>query len=105
MLALAHPAVWPSALLNGVGTPVAIISQLDTRPACAPVNASMAAFQRFMHDSGSGWLAMPFLCDSFIHDSTPVYPGALSSLLEILTAVRRFFQRSPSLRPRPSSPE
>jgi hypothetical protein len=82
MLALAHPAVWPSALLNGVGTPVAIISQLDTRPACAPVNASMAAFQRFMHDSGSGWLAMPFLCDSFIHDSTPVYPGALSSLLD-----------------------
>ena len=80
-LALALRAVLPSALLNGVGTPVAIISQLNTRPACAPVNASMAALRLAMHDSGSGWLAGPFLCDSCIHDSTPVYPGALSSLL------------------------
>jgi hypothetical protein len=24
------------------------------------------------HDSGSGWIATPFLCDSWIHDSTPV---------------------------------
>ena len=40
-LALASVRVWPSALLNSVGTPVAIISQLNTLPACAPVNASM----------------------------------------------------------------
>ena len=79
---MTHLSVWPSAMLNGVGTPVAIISQLDTRPACTPVNASRAALWRRRHDSGSGWLARPFLCDSLIHDSTPVYPGALSNLLE-----------------------
>jgi hypothetical protein len=82
MLALAHPPVLPSALLNDVGTLVAIISQLNTRPTCAPVNASMAASRLAMHDSGSGWVAIPFLYDSSIHDSTPVYPGALSSLLK-----------------------
>jgi hypothetical protein len=82
MLALALPAVLPSATCHGVGTPVAIISQLDTLPACAPVNASMAALRLAMHDSGSGWFATPFLYDSFIHDSTPVYPGARHRLLE-----------------------
>ena len=83
VLAIAHPSVLPSAMLNDVGTPVAIISQLNTLPACAPVNASMAASQLATHDSGSGRFATPFLCDSFIHDSTPVYPGALRSLLEL----------------------
>ncbi|HEY4959476.1 MAG TPA: hypothetical protein VII29_01355 [Terriglobales bacterium] len=81
---MAHPPVLPSAMLNDVGTPVAIISQLNTRPACAPVNASMAASRLTMHDSGPGWIATPFLYDSFIHNSTPVYPGALSSLLVLL---------------------
>ena len=33
MLALAHPPVLPSAMLNDVGTPVTIISQLNTLPA------------------------------------------------------------------------
>ena len=75
-LALAPAAVLPSATWNDVGTPDAIISQLNTLPACAPVNASMAALRLATHDSGSGWFATPFLCDSFIHDSTPVYPGA-----------------------------
>ena len=83
VLAIAHSSVLPSAMLNDVGTPVAIISQLNTRPACAPVNASMAASRLAMHDSGSGWFAKPFLCDSSIHYSTPVYPGALSSLLKL----------------------
>jgi len=82
MLAIAHPSVLPSAMRNDVGTPVAIISQLNTQPACAPVNASPTALQLPTHDSGSGWLATPFLCDSFIHNSTPVYPGALRNLLE-----------------------
>jgi hypothetical protein len=77
MLAIAHPSVLPSAMWNDVGTPVAIISQLNTQPACAPVNASPAALRLPTHDSGPGWLATPFLCDSFIHNSTPVYPGAL----------------------------
>jgi hypothetical protein len=81
MLASAHPSVLLSALLNDVSTPVAIISQLHAQPACAPVNASMAALRPATHDSGSGWFATPFLCDSFIHDSTPVYPGALNNLL------------------------
>jgi hypothetical protein len=81
MLAMAHPPVLPSAMRNDGGTPVAIISQLNTLPACAPVNASMAASRLATHDSGSGWLAMPFLCDSFIHYSTPVHPGALRILL------------------------
>lgn len=83
-LALARPLVLPSAMLNDVGTPIAIISQLNTLPACAPANASMAASRLATHDSGSGWLATPFLCDSFIHYSTPVYPGALISLLVLL---------------------
>jgi len=39
MLARAHPSVLLSALLNDVSTPVAIISQLNAQPACAPVNA------------------------------------------------------------------
>src|SRR5262245_22928992 len=80
-IATPPPSVSPSDLLNDVGTPVAIISQLNTRPACAPVNASMVALRLAMHDSGSGWIATPFLCDSCIYDSTPVYPGALSTLL------------------------
>ena len=81
VLALAHPSVLPSAMMNDVGTPIAIISQLHTLSACAPVNASMAALRLATHDSGSGRFATPFLYDSFIHYSTPVYPGALRSLL------------------------
>src|ERR1700722_9705239 len=80
---MALPAVLPSVTCHGVGTPVAIISQLNTLPACAPVNASMAALRLATHDSGSGWFASPFLYDSSIHYSTPVYPGALRSLLDL----------------------
>jgi hypothetical protein len=62
------------------------------------------------HDSGTGWLATPFLYGSFIHDSKPVYPGALNKLLveghnlimvtsvmksESDTAVRLVGQRAP----------
>lgn len=78
---MAPPPVLPSVSWYGVGTPVAIISQLNTLPACAPVNASMVASRLATHDSGSGWLATPFLYDSFIHYSTPVYPGAHHRLL------------------------
>src|SRR5215471_9882884 len=78
---MALPAVLPSVTCHGVGTLIAIISQLNTLPACAPVNASMATLRLATHDSGSGWFANPFLCDSFIHDSTPVYPGARHGLL------------------------
>jgi len=81
MLAIAHPSVLPSATWHDVGTPVAIISQLNTLPACTPVNASMATLRLATHDSGAGWSAKPFLYDSFIHYSTPVYPGAHHGLL------------------------
>src|ERR1017187_7261083 len=88
MLAIAHPSVWPSLLRNGVGTPVAFISQLHTLPACTPVNASMAALRLATHDSGPGWIATPFPYDSFIHRSTPVYPGALPSHLLATASLR-----------------
>ena len=78
---MSRPSILPSALLNGVGTPNANISQLNTRPTGAPVNASMAALRLATHDSGPGWIATPSLYDSFIHNSTPVYPGALNKLL------------------------
>src|SRR5712692_2219359 len=81
MLAMALPAVLPSVTCHGVGTLIAIISQLNTLPACAPVNASMATLRLATHDSGSGWFATPFLYDSFIHNSTPVYPGARHGLI------------------------
>jgi hypothetical protein len=80
-LAITHPPVLPSAMRNDVGTTFAIISQLNTLPALPPVNASMAASRLATHDSGPGRLATPFLYDSFIHNSRPVYPGALRSLL------------------------
>jgi hypothetical protein len=60
-LAVAPTRVWPSALLNSVGTPVAIVSQLNTLPTCAPVNASMPPSRTVTHDSGSGWIATPSL--------------------------------------------
>src|SRR5215475_1910720 len=93
MLAIALPAVLPSATCHGVGTLVAIISQLNTPPACAPVNASPPASRLATHDSGSGWFATPFLYDSFIHYSTPVYPGARHGLLAILPPCERLTLR------------
>ncbi len=68
----APTSVWPSASENSVGTPDCLISQLNGWPACAPVNASPPALRPSTHDSGSGWLAGPFPCDSCIHDSLPV---------------------------------
>ena len=89
-LAIAQPPVSSSAMRNNGGTPVAIISQLNT-PACmCPCHASMAASRLAMHDSGSGWFATPFLYDSSIHYSTPVYPGALRSLLATFRREIRF---------------
>src|SRR6202049_5221068 len=85
---MALPAVWPSGTWHGVGTLIAIISQLNTLPACAPVNASMAASRLAMHNSGSGWLAMPFLCDSFIHYSTPVLSRRTTRTVRCWASVR-----------------
>ena len=91
-LAIAPAAVWPSVTWYDVGTPDAIISQLNALPTCAPVNASMVALRLATHDSGSGWVATPFLCDAFIHDSTPVYPGAHHGLL----SAGRLVHKSPA---------
>jgi hypothetical protein len=52
------------------------MSRLNTPPACAPVNASLPALRLRAHDSGPVWLARPSPYGSFIHTSTPVYPGA-----------------------------
>ena len=49
----------------------------------------MVALRLATHDSGSGWVATPFLCDAFIHDSTPVYPGAHHGLLGDLIEVTK----------------
>src|SRR6202049_4340840 len=53
-----------------------VVSRLNTQPARAPVNASMPPSQAAPHDSGPGWVARPSPYDSFIHDPSPVYPGA-----------------------------
>jgi hypothetical protein len=64
----------PSASLNGVGVPDDI-SQLDTWPACAPVNASPAIYDRRRMTRGQcGWLGL-HLYDSFIHYFLPVFPA------------------------------
>jgi hypothetical protein len=54
---MAPPSVLPSASDNGVGTSEDLISQLNTGPTCAPVNASPAPLPVRTQDSGSGRLA------------------------------------------------
>src|SRR6266699_1280088 len=61
---------------DSVGTPIALISRLNS-PACtSPVNASPAPSRPPAHDSGSPWVASPSMSDSFLPYSMPVYPGA-----------------------------
>ncbi len=79
--------MWPSACQDGVGTlEDSKISEPNAQPACAPVNASPAALRLRAHDSGSGWVATPFLCGCFIRDSNPVYPGAFPDSCSSITA-------------------
>ncbi len=87
VLALAHPSVLPSAMMNDVGTPIAIISQLNTLPALPPVNASMAASRLATHDSGPGRLATPFRMTLSFTTPRRFYPGALIILLGTKSAV------------------
>ena len=75
MLAIAHPSVLPSATWHDVGTPIAIISQLNTLPACAPVNASTLSLQAAPHDSGSVWFATPSPYETLIHNTSPASAG------------------------------
>src|SRR5262249_4912994 len=74
--ALARPAVWPSgqfdavgALFGDFGAPIFGFPRLHMPLS----NASSPALRPSSHGSGSGWFATPFLYDSFIHNSTPVY--------------------------------
>ena len=68
--------MWPSAFLQRVGTlEVSNISRLNTRPMCAPVNASPPSSRTAAHDSESAWLATPSPSGSFIHDTSPVLPA------------------------------
>jgi len=53
-----------------------LLSRLNTRPARSPVNASPLPSRATTHDSGPLWAANPLTCDSFIHYTSPVYPGA-----------------------------
>src|SRR6266436_10200195 len=53
------------------------------------VNASRPALRLAAHDSGSGWLATPSLCDSFIHYSIPIFTGAPTRHAGPHTAVQR----------------
>ena len=52
------------------------LSRLNTRPARTPVNASPLPSRATTHDSGPLWAANPSTYDSFIHNTSPVYPGA-----------------------------
>ena len=53
-----------------------VVSRLHTQPARAPVNASPLPLRKTAHDSGPLWVASLSTCDSFIHNTSPVYPGA-----------------------------
>jgi hypothetical protein len=62
---------------NSLGTwELNSISRLNTRPTCAPVNASGTSLQACPHDSGSSWVASPSKCEFLLRYTMPVYPGA-----------------------------
>jgi hypothetical protein len=62
---------------NSLGTwKLNSISRLNTRPACAPVNASGIPLRVCPHDSGSSWVASPSMCEFLLRYAMPVYPGA-----------------------------
>ena len=52
------------------------ISELNTLPAYAPVNASSAALRPPSHDSDSRWIATPFLTTLSFVTPCRFYPGA-----------------------------
>ena len=61
-----------------------LLSRLNTRPARTPVNASAIPLRRSPHDSGPLWVASPSTYDSFIHYTSPVYPGAFRDQREAI---------------------
>src|SRR5688572_17421190 len=79
--AMTHPPVLPSAIRKGCphsGRDYFAAQYPACMCPCQRCDGSLAAGHALTR--GSGWIATPFLCDSFIHNSMPVYPGALRSL-------------------------
>jgi hypothetical protein len=81
VLALAHTTVLPSVLADAVGTLHSRFRSSIPSLHIPLSNASSAASRLPSHGSGPGWFATPFLYDSFIHYSTPVYPDAIQPRL------------------------
>ncbi len=77
-------ARWCLALIStaSASRSVPSLSRLNTRPARTPVNASANPSRETPHDSGPLWVASPSVYDSFIHNTSPVYPGAFGELKE-----------------------
>ena len=79
-LALSMRPLLPSASSHHVGSlNFNRIPRLHTQPARAPVNASLRPLRSSAHDSGSMWFATPSSYDSFIHDTSPVFIGAIGT--------------------------
>jgi hypothetical protein len=84
---IAPSPMWPSASLNSVGAPVALISRLNGWPALSPVNASTTPSRAPPHDSGPGWFAIPFLCRTFINYSPTVSCRTKRAMNHVLSEV------------------
>ena len=59
-LALAPHIVWASLPPYEVAAPEGVISELNTWPACSPVNAYNPSSRTSRHDSGPWWVATAF---------------------------------------------
>ena len=103
-LAMASASVWPSASEHCVGARNEFFHGSIPSPPVPLSTLRPAASRPPTHDSGSGWIATPFLCGSFIRSFPPVYPGARSvPELHSLGAIRLVDTRNPLTR-RPGSP-
>ena len=79
-LALAHAAILPYGLVTPSAPGLHDFGAHNFGIPCLHIplpNASRASLRPPSHGSGPGWFATPFLYDSFIHSSTPVYPDAI----------------------------
>jgi hypothetical protein len=72
--------VLPSGSFYAVGTPDYCFRSSMASPHIPLSNASSAPLQAPSHGSGPRWFATPFLYDSFIHNTTPVYPDAIRTI-------------------------
>jgi len=67
-------------------------SELNTQPAYAPVQRFKCSLTTALAWLGVRMVATPFLYDSFIHYSTPVYPDAIQPGLAAPQSVYGFFR-------------